>query len=204
MAAGCGGQDIKDPYGINLRSDPSPWCGARAAGPQWWSRRLPPAGSLKRSMALTTGVCLALSGGPQQLGHSTDHSDARLPDTIGNHSNPLPPPPNPSRPPHSPPTNDLNVPKQATDNRCERHTLAVTRQIPRPRWSWTMLDSDATSGRTHHPLGVRPCKTPVTQSPNLPLCCRRGGGGLHNTSRGQRRSDAIVATATRATPKSGP
>ena len=41
MAAGCGGQDIKDPYGINLRSDPSPWCGARAAGPQWWSRRLP-------------------------------------------------------------------------------------------------------------------------------------------------------------------
>ena len=85
MAAGCGGQDIKDPYGINLRSDPSPWCGARAAGPQWWSRRLPPAGSLKRSMALTTRVCLALSGGPQQLGHSTDHSDARLPDTIGNH-----------------------------------------------------------------------------------------------------------------------
>ena len=36
-------------------------------------------------MALTTRVCLALSGGPQQLGHSTDHSDARLPDTIGNH-----------------------------------------------------------------------------------------------------------------------
>ena len=85
MAAGCGGQDIKDPYGINLRSDPSPWCGARAAGPRWRSRRLPPAGLLKRSMALTTGVCLALSGGPQQLGHSTDHSDARLPDTIGNH-----------------------------------------------------------------------------------------------------------------------
>ena len=69
MAAGCGGQDIKDPYGINLRSDPSPWCGARAAGPQWCSRRLPHAGSLKRSMALTTRVCLALPPPPLGDGH---------------------------------------------------------------------------------------------------------------------------------------
>ena len=40
-AAGCGGQDIKDPYSINLRSDPRPWCGTCAAGPQWRLRRSP-------------------------------------------------------------------------------------------------------------------------------------------------------------------
>ena len=50
---GTGGQDIKDPYGINLRSAPQPWCGTRAAGPQWWSRQSPLAGSLERSLALT-------------------------------------------------------------------------------------------------------------------------------------------------------
>ena len=34
-AAVCGGQDMKDPYGINLRSaPPNRWCGTRAAGPQ--------------------------------------------------------------------------------------------------------------------------------------------------------------------------
>ena len=41
-AAGCGGQDIKDPCGINLRSAPGPWCGTRAAGTQWRSRQSPP------------------------------------------------------------------------------------------------------------------------------------------------------------------
>ena len=41
LSAGCGGQDIKDPYSINLRSARRPWCGTRAAGPQWRSRRSP-------------------------------------------------------------------------------------------------------------------------------------------------------------------
>ena len=43
-----------------------------------------PTASLKRSLALTTGVCQALSAGPQ-LVDSTDHSGARLPATGGNH-----------------------------------------------------------------------------------------------------------------------
>ena len=54
MAAGCGGQDIKDPYGINLRSAPRPWCGARAAGPQWRSRQSPPPVRSSEIRALTT------------------------------------------------------------------------------------------------------------------------------------------------------
>ena len=64
-AAGCGGQDIKDPYGIDLRSAPD-----RGVAPSGGGGDHP--------------VCSALSGGPQQV-DSTDHSCARLPATGGNH-----------------------------------------------------------------------------------------------------------------------
>ena len=51
-AAGCGGQDIKDPYGINLRSDPSLWCGALLSPQRASIHRAPQAPAGTTSMAL--------------------------------------------------------------------------------------------------------------------------------------------------------
>ena len=78
-AAGCSGQDMKAPYGINLRSAPRPvvWypcCRPPVAVAAITRRRFAPA----KSGTHHQRVCSAPSGGPRQV-DSTDHSGARLP-----------------------------------------------------------------------------------------------------------------------------
>ena len=65
-AAGCGGQDMKDPHGIHLHSaPPNRWCGTRAAGPQQGSRRSTP--PLCSSEIWHSPPRYAPSGGPRQV-----------------------------------------------------------------------------------------------------------------------------------------
>ena len=77
-AAGCGGQDMKDPHGINVRSAPRPVVWYPCCRPPVAVTAITPACLLMRCLALTPRVCSALSGGPRQV-DSTDHSGARLP-----------------------------------------------------------------------------------------------------------------------------
>ena len=67
-AAGCGGQDIKfkGPYDINFRSAPPPLVWHPCCRPPVVVVAITRTGSLKRSLALTSGVCSAPSGGPRR------------------------------------------------------------------------------------------------------------------------------------------
>ena len=75
--------NVPESYGINLRSAPRPWCGTHAAGPPWRSATTP-AGSLKRSLALTTYLLSPISRTPARRlkspapGHGQEPSPTQL------------------------------------------------------------------------------------------------------------------------------